>query len=242
MNAVLQKPISIFKTFLDVVLPPVCYVCKRSCSGKYGLCEDCLEKIRHIFPPQCTKCGRHLANNESICGECSSKNFHVERGWSPCYYEGTIKECIHLFKYNGYMGLMDIFKDIMVDFMKKNRIHKEIDLIVPVPVYPTKKRERTYNHAEILARSLAKDFAILVDSRNLKKIKWTQSQSELDKKKRVTNVRGSFLAVDRGAFSGKNVLLVDDVYTTGATLNECAKVILKTGANKVFSLTLARGI
>lgn len=130
----------------------------------------------------------------------------------------------------------------MTDFVKKHRIHKNIDLIVPVPVHPTKKRERTYNHAEILARSLSKNFAIPVDVKNLKKIRWTRSQSELGREKRLKNVTDSFLIVEKRAFSDKSVLLVDDVRTTGATINECAKTLREANAGVVFSLTLARGL
>lgn len=223
MSSVLQKPKSIFKTLLDIVLPTVCYVCGRSCSSKYGLCDLCLNRIR-------------------LCAEYGSKNPYIEKAWSCSYYKDTIKECIHLFKYKGYIGLIDIFRDIMIDFVKKHDIHKNIDLIVPVPVYPTKKRERTYNHAEILARSLSKNFAIPINAKNLKKIKWTQSQSELGREKRLKNVKDTFLIVDKGAFSDKCVLLVDDVYTTGTTINECAKVLRGAKASKVFSLTLARGV
>ncbi|MEE9500207.1 MAG: ComF family protein [Candidatus Omnitrophota bacterium] len=223
MLSVLQKPKSIFKTLLDIVLPTVCYVCGRGCSSKYGLCDLCLDRIR-------------------LCAEYGSKNSYIERGWSCSYYKDTIKECIHLFKYKGYIGLIDIFRDIMIDFVKKHDIHKNVDLIVPVPIYPTKKRERTYNHAEILARSLSKNFTIPINAKNLKKIKWTQSQSELGREKRLKNVKDTFLIVDKGAFSDKCVLLVDDVYTTGTTINECAKVLRGAKASKVFSLTLARGV
>ena len=242
MTKLLKRSASIFKTILDLVLPPVCYVCGRSCSSKYGLCEACLAKIKRIPPPYCPKCGRRITNNETICAECTLKDSHVEKAWACCYYENSIKECIHLFKYRGYAGLADIFRDIMVAFVRKNGIDKTIDLIVPVPVHPAKKRERTYNHAEILARSLSKNLEIPMDVKNLKKIKWTRSQSELDKKKRSKNLRGTFLAVRKEAFSGKNVLLVDDVHTTGATVNECAKALLSAEANKVFSLALARGV
>jgi len=118
----------------------------------------------------------------------------------------------------------------------------QMDLIVPVPMYPAKKRERTYNHAEILASSVSKILGIPVDVKNLKKIKWTVSQSELDREKRLKNVKGSFLVVDKKAFSEKQILLIDDVFTTGATTGECARVLLTARASKVFSLTLAHGI
>lgn len=233
MPTILQKPISIFKALLDLVLPPVCYVCGKSCSSKYGLCDLCLEKIGRE---------KRLKNNESTSKDPQTKSSYIEKGWSCCYYKDTVKECIHLFKYKGYVGLSDIFGDIMIDFIKNNKIDKNINLIVPVPAYPTKRRERTYNHAEILAWSLSKTLAIPLDSKNLKKIRWTRSQSELDRKKRLKNVKDTFLAVDRGVFSGKNVLLVDDVYTTGATTNECAKALREAKAGKIFSLTLAHGL
>lgn len=220
MAQIMEKPVSIFKTFLDLVLPPVCYVCGRSCSSKYGLCEECLDKIKRE---------RRIKGNECI-----------EGAWSCCYYKNTVKDCIHLFKYKGYAGLVDIFRDIMVDFIEKNKIQKVADLTVPVPMYPAKKRERTYNHAEILASSVSKTLGIPTDVKNLKKIKWTTSQSELDRSKRLKNVKGSFLAVDKKAFSGRRVLLIDDVYTTGATIGECARVLLAAKASRVSSLTLAR--
>ena len=242
MPNVMEKPKSIFKTFLDIVLPPVCYVCGESCSSKYGLCDGCLQKISPIIPPFCSKCGRRIRKEEKTCVECTKKTSYVKKAWACCYYKDTIKDCVHLFKYNGYLGLVDIFKDLMNDFAIKHDVLKGIDLIVPIPIYSAKKRERTYNHAEILARNLSKRLSVPIDTRNLKKIKWTRSQSELDKKKRFENVNDTFLAIDKGTFLDKNVLLVDDVYTTGATINECAKILLLSGAKNVFSLTLARGL
>lgn len=220
MVAVFEKSKSLFKTFLDLVLPPVCYVCGNPCSGRYGLCEDCLAKINY----------------------CECKENFKENGWSCCYYKDALKECIHLFKYKGYVGLADIFGDIMASFVKKNGIGKETDLIVPVPVHPAKRRERSYNHAEVLAASLSRAAGIPVDARSLKKIRWTTSQSELDRKKRLDNVKDTFLVVNRSVFSEKRVLLVDDVYTTGATINECTKALLEAGASKICFLTLAKGV
>ena len=222
-------------------MPPVCYVCGKSCSSKYGLCEACLGKIKHISHPRCPKCGRRLLSKDAVCGECNAKESYIEKNWSCCSYEDTMKECIHLFKYRGYLGLVDIFKDVMVNFIKANEIRNEIDLIVPIPIFSTKKRERTYNHSEVLAGLLSKSLGVAMDEKNLKKIKWSRSQSELDKKNRLKNVKDTFLVIDKDVFAGKNVLLVDDVYTTGATVNECAKMLLEANAGRVLSLTLARG-
>ena len=243
MAKVLKKAGSILKAVVDIILPPVCYICRRSCSSKYGLCDLCLERIHNVPSPYCLKCGKRLLGRESICSECNGKDIHyIEKGWSCCYYKDTVKECVHLFKYRRHLGLVDIFRDIMLDFIKKNDMAKDIDLIVPVPMHPAKRRERTYNHAEIIARSLSKHLDMPFNFKGLKKIKWTESQSELDRAKRLQNVKDTFLVVDKNAFFGKRVLLVDDVYTTGATINECAKAVQNAEPNKVFFLTLARGL
>ena len=241
MPTMVKKSKSVFKAFLDVLFPPVCYVCGKVCSSKYGLCGECLEKIKHIPPPHCPKCGRRLFGREKTCRECDPKDTSLEKSWSCCYYEDTVKDCIHLFKYSGYVGLSDVFRDIMINFAKKNKINSDIDIVVPVPAFGVKKRERSYNHAEVLANSLSENFNIPCDSKNLRKIKWTQSQSELDKTKRTKNLKDSFLVVDKEIFKGKNVLLVDDVYTTGATIKECAKALRDAKAGKIYSFTLARG-
>jgi len=147
---------------------------------------------------------------------------------------------VHLFKYNGYAGLVDVFCDIAVNFIKKNELGKSIDLVVPVPAHRTKKREKGYSHTELLARAVSKEVSIPFDSKNLKKIRWTRPQNELDKKKRLVNVKGSFLAVEKEVFRDKNILLIDDVYTTGSTANECARVLREARASRVFSFAIAR--
>jgi competence protein ComFC len=236
-----QKGVSFLKAFLDIILPPVCYVCGKSCQNAHGICDACLGTVKHIAPPVCARCGRRVIAGNPVCGECLRKESYLEQAWSCCSYENTIKECIHLFKYKGYVGLIDFFDDIMTAFARNYGIVDRVDLIVPVPMFPTKQRARGYNHADMLARTLSKKCSLPRDARNLKKIRWTRPQNELDRKMRSRNVKDTFLVVDRGAFSGKSILLVDDVYTTGATLNECARMLLKAKAEKIFSLTLARG-
>jgi len=243
MSHLSQRSLSILKALADVLLPTVCYICEKSCSAEFGLCEECLAKIRYIPYPYCTKCGRGCSAGDDLCPECrDNATSAVEKAWSCCYYTDTVKDCIHLFKYRGYAGLADIFGYIMLEFAEKNGLFENIDFIVPVPMHSSKKRERSYNHAELLARFIAKRSFVSLDSKNLKKIKWTQSQSELDKAKRLNNVKDTFLVIDKEIFRDKSILLIDDVYTTGATINECAGTLLSSGSKKVFSFTLARGV
>ena len=241
MKSILKRPLSFAKALLDVVLPPVCYVCRKSCTSAYGLCDNCFGRVKRIYPPCCPRCGKRVSMSEKACADCKKNMPLTEKGWASCYYEDTIRECIHLFKYGHYLGLRDVFRDIMVDFARKNRIDSHVNVIVPVPIHGAKKRERSYNHAEILARPLAQALSLPLDVRNLKKIKWTVPQSELDKNERMQNVKNAFFVVDKKAFSGKNVLIIDDIYTTGATITECTKALLEANACRVYSYTLARG-
>jgi len=222
MNGLLGKTGSIFRAVLDVVLPPVCYVCKEPAGAKYGLCEACLDKIKRLPRPR-----KHL------------KAAYLDGVWFASSYQDTVKDCIHLFKYSGYAGLVDIFRDISVSAVKKAVIEQGIDLIVPVPAHGSKKRERGYSHTELIARALSKELSVRIDSRSLKKIRRTRPQSELDREKRLVNVKDSFLAVEKEPFRGKNILLIDDVYTTGSTADECAKALREARAGKVFAFAIA---
>jgi ComF family protein len=159
-----------------------------------------------------------------------------------CLYGGVLKECIHLFKYNERLRLSRILSELMVDFIKTNRqIIDDVDIIVPVPLSAGRLWQRGYNQSEILARALAKELGLSF-SNALVKTKSTRPQSELKRDRRLNNVRGVF-GIRRGArIAGKTILLVDDVLTTGSTLNECARILLESGAGRIRALTLARGI
>ncbi len=242
MAGLLKKYKKIMSAFLDIVLPPSCYVCRESCSGKYGLCDNCIIDIQKLKGPACRRCGSKVLSGQTLCAECSLQDSPLDKNWSACRYDGKMRECIHLFKYKGYLGLVDIFGDIVKEFVENNKIYNEVDIIAPVPLHPAKRRERNYNHAEILASAISKNFSIPIDLKNLKKIKWSHSQSELKKEERKKNVKNTFILADARPFQDKRVLLVDDVYTTGATLRECARILKESGAAKVFSITLAKVI
>lgn len=130
---------------------------------------------------------------------------------------------------------------LMVDFANKNINAHEIDLIVPVPLHPKKLRERQFNQSEVLASYLAKRLDKKIVKDKVKRIKYTMPQTELKRDERIKNVDGAFLAKDGHDLKGKTILLIDDVFTTGATLHECAKALKNAGAKKVVAFALARG-
>ncbi len=137
--------------------------------------------------------------------------------------------------------MVTLLGKVMLDFANKNMNVHEIDLIVPVPLHPLKLRERQFNQSEVLATYLAKRLNKKIIINRVKRIKYTLPQTELKREERLKNVRGVFLAKKYSGFEDSTILLVDDVFTTGATMHECAKSLKDAGAKKVIAFALARG-
>ena len=207
-----------------------------------------------IYPLHCLGCERPLEalNEFHLCGPCIASihnnampPFELEtvpvKAYSACIYEGTLKELIHQFKYKGKTVLAKIFGGLMIDYIKENPEIVNANLISVVPLHKKRLREREFNQSLLLANPIAKSFGLTVKNA-LEKTRKTKYQNELLKGERQINLRGAFRVCDKMSVSGRDVLLIDDVMTTGATLGECAKTLLAGGAKSVTCLTLARGI
>lgn len=231
----------------DAVFPPLCPTCQAILCDKKTrpFCEACASQIKTITPPLCPSCGHPFPGTDDVdhlCGDCilSPKAFSKARAFG--YYEAILLQAIHAFKYRGetplgkHLGRLMAERDY-VDFSVTSS-----SLIMPVPLHPKRLRERTFNQALILARAVSRRFAIPLDFTSLKRHRYTQPQIALGKAERQVNVRGAFQVVKPGNVKGAKILLVDDVYTTGNTLNECARVLIDNGADDVAVLTLARAI
>lgn len=230
----------------DIAYPKVCLACK----GKLGafnadeyICRACQLKIKRNLPPFCSSCGRHLEKknlNKNICLTCLKRRLHFDRAFSPCLYEGVTKELIHEFKYKGKGYLGKPLSRIMIEFIKEYALPVDyLDFIIPMPLHKTRLRQREFNQAEVLSRQIACEFNKDLMTDILFRHRLTQTQTGLALDKRFANVKESFfVAKDRG-LKNKNILIVDDVLTTGATSSEAALSLKDAGANIVFVLTLA---
>ncbi len=176
-----------------------------------------------------------------ICNECAGGNFYFTRAWSCCIYEGIIKDAILRFKYTDSMYLAPIFRKILSDFIKENLDKDIVDMIVPIPLFSSKLRERGFNQSVILAGLMRTILNKPVSSNMLKKIRPTRPQQELNRRERLSNLKGVFTVRDPRAVKNKNIMLVDDVFTTGSTINECSRILKEALCKNVFALTLARG-
>lgn len=168
--------------------------------------------------------------------------FFFNQAFSVCRYEGVIKDCIHLFKYRSKLSLVKPLSKLMVDFAHNFLDMENIDLILPVPLASSKLRQRQFNQAKLLAKSISCAFSKELKDKLLIKIKPGVAQVNLSRTERLKNVRGSFKVRHQLLFKNKNILLVDDVLTTGATINECARMLLDAGAKRVNAFTLARSV
>lgn len=219
---------------LDLFFPPRCVSC-----GILGnlFCDECKSTILFIRDQTCPSCNK-ISPKGKFCSRCRPKNT-LSGIASACYFrDGAIKEVVHSYKYEGVHSLSNDLAPFLVDLVTREKIF--FDMVTFVPI--TKKRNswRGYNQAEILAQAVADHFEKPIIPA-LKKIKETKAQVGLPKKKREQNLKNALkLAVKISQIEGKRILLVDDVVTTGTTLNECARVLKTSGAREIWAITVAK--
>lgn len=225
------------KGLLDLIFPPRCWAC--GVLTEDSLCFQCFSQIRFIEAPFCLKCGKPTYLETGNCRECRHKDFKFLAARSLGFFDGVLREAIHQFKYGNGRKLASFFADLM-----RARVAGpfwECDFLTFVPLSKSKEFERGYNQAKILAEEISK----LVDRPCRPALflkKQPQDQSRLSSLERRKNVRGAFSLAEGISLEGKTVLLIDDVFTTGSTVNECAKVLVKGGACEVKVATIARSI
>ncbi|MCJ7705616.1 MAG: ComF family protein [Desulfobacterales bacterium] len=236
----------LIERFLQFLLPSQCHCCERFLEeGQKGICPDCLSKIRWIEPPLCTLCGAPFLSREienHPCGACLIRGKYFTMARALGYYKGPLREAIHRWKYEEKSYLTLFFGGKLAEGFHHYWNPQSFDLLIPVPLHPKRLRERGFNQALLLVKELSQRTRIPYSKGLLRKRKPTPPQVNLSGGEREKGVRGSFHIQRDEEIKGKSILLVDDVYTTGATVNECSKVLLKAGAERVDVLTIAHAI
>ena len=217
------------------------------------ICSECLSRYAPVESPICIRCGIMFKSKEGddhLCQNCIKEPKIFEIARAPGIYDRTLKKAIHSFKYRGKIQMARPFGKLLFAAFIRFWDIKNIDLIVPVPLHLRRLRARGFNQAYLLVRSwkqlaakLSIDMSDISVERNvLVRSKWTEPQTGLGRKKRIKNIKNAFKVRDCSGIAGKRILLVDDVFTTGATANECAKTLISNGAKRVDVLTLARAM
>jgi ComF family protein len=216
-----------------LLFPPRCVSCREMGSL---LCASCRDKFELIEPPLCPRCGRPRSNGR-LCPLCQRDPLQIDGVRSVAYFDGTLREAIHHFKYYNRQALAIPLGKLMSNYWEKSPLPAEI--IVPVPLHSNRLRERGYNQAALLARELGKSTGLPVVENGLVRVRATRPQVELNAQERKENVSDAFHCSNT-ELKGKRILLIDDVCTTGATLEACSIALQQVSARSVWALTLAR--
>ena len=218
----------------DLFFPQRCVGCERRASDL--LCRNCFEALPHVGRPVCARCGMPTAFETFVCDACKGVDFGFESARAPLRYEGVGEEVVHALKYRGYTRVVErLAAPLMLGVLDPG---ERFDAVVPVPLHRSRLRRRGFNQAELLARSVAGKINAPV-SDTLQVVRRTRDQVELSAAERRANVEGAFAVRER--VRGR-ILLVDDVFTTGATTSECAGTLLRGGAEEVHAVSLCRTV
>ena len=236
-----------WRTFINTLLPPRCLKCGKVLSLQNGLCADCFNKIHFISEPMCYRCGRPFASEmhlksgaKHICGSCLKEKrplFTIRR--SAFMYDDESKNLILDFKFKDKTFYAQTLANMML-IAGKDIWALNPDMILPVPIHRLRLLKRRYNQSAVLVKYLSAKTGIAADYETLDRHENTIPQVQLSGQARRKNLKNAFAVIVPDKIKGKKIVLIDDVETTGSTLNECAKVLKKAGADKIYALTAAR--
>jgi competence protein ComFC len=233
----------LFQAAVALLYPATCAICRKQVKAGEYLCVGCDAKIVRIVPPFCETCSEPFAgsiNDSFTCANCAHRTIHFVAAVAAYRGRGIARDVIHEFKYNRQIHLRHLLARWLFAALDDERLSgHRFDYIVPVPLHPARQRERGFNQASLLAELLSKHASIPCRPL-LKRIRYTTTQTALDRSERMENLHNAFRLRKNADVRGLRVLLIDDVLTTGSTLNECARVLKRAGATTVHAATAAR--
>jgi len=214
-----------------------CLLCAAHNAGELGLCNPCLTDLPYHSAPQCPQCG--LLSNGLICGSCLNLPPHFDATYSLFTYEFPLDSLIQHYKYKNMLPLANAFASLLHTHKPiADTLSHKIDLIIPMPMHSARLKIRGFNQALELARIISKNTKISLDYNTCQRVRYTPPQASLPLKERIKNIRGVFNCQQK--LYGKNIAIIDDVMTSGASLNELAKTLKEAGAAHVECWVVAR--
>ncbi len=224
-----------------LVFPPRCPICDEVVAlWDDGVCLSCIRKIKYVDKPRCLKCGKHITDTEKeYCEDCS-QNTHVFTQGRALYEYKEVAKAIYRFKYGGRQEYAGVFGEEMAYYLGDYVRSLKPDGLVPVPMHPRKQRSRGYNQAVLLARSLGERLGIPVYENLVKRIRNTKPLKYLNPEERLNNLKKAFILTENGV-KLNTIIIIDDIYTTGSTVDTLAGLFLEQGVQSVYFLTLTIG-
>ena len=237
------RKLELFQAAASLLYPPACALCGgKTRAGEY-LCEICEAKAIRIMAPFCQQCSEPFDGAISTvftCANCAHRTIYFDAAVTAYRGRGIVRQIIHEFKYGRQIHLRHLVARWLCAAFDDERLRgRKFDIIVPVPLHPTRQRERGFNQASLLAELLSPCISVSCKPL-LKRTRYTTTQTALDRAERMENLRNAFRLRKKADVRGLRVLLIDDVLTTGSTLSECARVLKRAGATSVYAATAAR--
>lgn len=221
---------------LDLLLKQTCILCTSHNGGTLGVCDACISDLPWHSTAQCPQCS--LISDGSVCGSCLSSPPYFDASQALFTYDYPIDSLLQHYKYKETLHLANTFASLLGKKLSQSPTEQKIDLIIPMPMHTTRLKQRGFNQALEIARLISKNMKIKLDYKTCQRIKLAPPQAGLSLKERVKNIRGAFHC--QQSLSGSNVAIIDDVMTTGASMNELAKTLKQAGAAHVECWVIAR--
>lgn len=225
-----------------LLFPRRCPVCHEVVEepGKL-VCSICSTRLPYVKEPFCRKCGKPLLTEErEYCQDCVRKPHGFRQGRAPFVYDRVMRQSIARFKYGGRREYAAFYAEEILRRCAREALLWKAEAFLPIPLHPKKRRKRGYNQAELLARELSRRSGIPVDKNLLLRVKNTRAQKELNDRERRENLKNAF-ALQKGSVPYRTVILVDDIYTTGSTMDEAARVLRGNGVQTIYFLCICVG-
>lgn len=222
---------------VNLIFPPVCASCRKV--GEL-LCQDCLDKVNWVKEPICQKCGCTVPRSVNQCNSCRKRPLPLKQIRAAVLFDNIIPDTIHQLKYRNTFALAEPLGKLMVQAWPI--WHTDIDIVFPIPLHTQRQKKRGYNQSALLVETFCRELSLPNTQHALFRTRQTPPQVGLNAEERLTNVSGAFSVKNPHLVEGGNILLVDDVCTTGATLMAATDVLLAAGANSVSAYCLARAM
>jgi ComF family protein len=248
MNTALLQPVrNWFNTGLGFLYPECCQFCQkaRATAAEGFVCAACRAQVKHVERPYCHRCGLPhdgALTTEFQCSNCRDVDLHFSTARAAAVYDGLVREVIHRYKYQRALWFEPFLAGLLVRAAAPALQANRPSCVVPVPLHPVKEREREFNQAARLADRLARALQVPLNTHLLRRVSFTMTQTALTRVQRAANMHAAFALQPGARVKGLTIVLVDDVLTTGATTNACARVLRAAGAAEVCVWTAARGL
>jgi ComF family protein len=235
------------EALLGFLYPTACQLCNsaRATAADGYVCTDCFRRVRFVKPPFCERCGLPFEGDITTafeCANCREMDLHFSSARSAVIAKDVVLEVIHRYKYSRALWFEPFLAGLLTSAAAEELTRARWDAIVPVPLHPTKEREREFNQARRIAARLSRATGIPLHDRWLRRIEPTRTQTLLTRAERAANVRKAFAITPGLRLNGERIVVLDDVFTTGATTSACARALKAAGAGDVCVWTVARGI